>query len=144
MNSQREQTKSGHSRSIPMMVWREGNYSVCTAKPATPSTSFSTNKTKKARTDLKNEFGAACVIAGLDDCRFHDLRHTAAPGSPAPALTLERSWRFSAIDAFKHLRVIPTRLTRVCDVQWKHLRDCKRVPSQKVPTIAKRRQVPAA
>jgi integrase len=39
---------------------------------------FFNDKTKKPRTDLKNGFGTACVIAGLDDFRFHDLRHTAA------------------------------------------------------------------
>ncbi len=39
---------------------------------------FVNEKTEEPRTDLKNGFRTACVLAGLDDFRFNDLRHTAA------------------------------------------------------------------
>jgi integrase len=60
------------------MISREGNYSVCTRECGHTEYVFFNDKTKKPLTDLKNGFGTACVIAGLDDFRFQDLRHTAA------------------------------------------------------------------
>jgi integrase len=78
MNSQREKTKSGHSRSIPMnRISRRALLGLHCETGHTEYVFFN-EKTNKPRNDLKNGFRTACVLAGLDDFRFHDLRHTAA------------------------------------------------------------------
>ena len=78
MNSHREQTKSGHSRSIPMnRIARQQLLSLQTQSGDTEYV-FVNRKTGNPRTDVKSGFRSACRDAGLEDFRFHDLRHTAA------------------------------------------------------------------
>src|SRR5678815_4701144 len=144
MNSQREQTKSGHSRSIPMNAIARRELLGLHRETGHTEYVFFNDKTKKPRTDLKNGFGTACVIAGLDDFRFHDLRHTAATRL-ADAGTNTRE-----IMAILGHRCIQTsaRYTHATDeglrraVEALAQRQTRTVT--KVPTIAKRRQVPAA
>jgi integrase len=78
MNSQREKTKSGHNRSIPMNRIARGELLGLLRQTSHTEYVFFNEKTQKPRTDLKNGFRSACRLAGLDDFRFHDLRHTAA------------------------------------------------------------------
>ncbi len=78
MNSHREQTKSGHSRSIPMnRIARQQLLSLQTESGDTEYV-FVNKNTGRPRTDVKRGFRSACEKAGLEDFRFHDLRHTAA------------------------------------------------------------------
>lgn len=78
MNSHREQTKSGHSRSIPMnRIARQQLLSLQTESGDTEYV-FVNRRTAKPRTDLKRAFRSACQKAELEDFHFHDLRHTAA------------------------------------------------------------------
>lgn len=78
MNSHREQTKSGHSRSIPMnRIAREQLLSLYRETGDTEYV-FVNRMTGKPRADVKTGFRSACRDAGLEDFRFHDLRHTAA------------------------------------------------------------------
>jgi integrase len=105
---------------------------------------FFNDKTKKPRTDLKKGFGSACVIAGLDDFRFHDLRHTAATRL-ADAGTNTRE-----IMAILGYRCIQTsaRYTHATDEGLRRAMEAlaqrQTRTDTKVPTIAKQRQVPAA
>src|SRR6185369_8543900 len=115
------------------MVSREGNYSVCTAKPATPSTCFSTIRLRSHEPISRTGLALLVLLQVSRTSGFTICDTQPQPGSPTPAPTLERSWRFSGIDAFKHPRVTPTPPTRVCDVQWKRLRNGKRVPTQNSP-----------
>ena len=144
MNSQREQTKSGHSRSIPMNGIARRELLDLHRETGHTEYVFFNDKTKKPRTDLKNGFGTACVIAGLVDFRFHDLRHTAATRL-ADAGTNTRE-----IMAILGHRCIQTsaRYTHATD---EGLRRAMEALAQrqtrtvtKVPTVANRRQVPAA
>jgi integrase len=78
MNSHREQTKSGHSRSIPMnQIAREELLSLQRESGDTEYV-FVNRQTGEPRTDVKTGFRSACRDAGVNDFRFHDLRHTAA------------------------------------------------------------------
>jgi integrase len=78
MNSHREQTKSGHSRSIPMnRIAREQLHSLQMESGNTEYV-FVNRRTGEPLTDVKTGFRSACRDAGIDDFRFHDLRHTAA------------------------------------------------------------------
>ncbi len=78
MNSHREQTKSGHNRSIPMnQIARQQLLSLQTESGDTEYV-FVNRKTGQPKTDVKRGFRSACRDAGLEDFRFHDLRHTAA------------------------------------------------------------------
>src|SRR5258707_6668112 len=78
MNSHREQTKSGHSRSIPMnRIARQQLLSLQTESGDTEYV-FVNRRTGKPLTDVKRGFRSACKDAGLEDFHFHDLRHTAA------------------------------------------------------------------
>jgi integrase len=78
MNSHREQTKSGHSRSIPInQIAREELVSLHQQSDDTEYV-FVNRQTGEPRTDVKTGFRSACRDAGVNDFRFHDLRHTAA------------------------------------------------------------------
>ena len=144
MNSQREQTKSGHSRSIPMNGIARRELLGLHRETGQTEYVFFNDKTKKPRTDLKNGFGTACVIAGLDDFRFHDLRHTAATRL-ADAGTNTRE-----IMAILGHRCIQTsaRYTHATDEGLRRAMEAlvqrQTRTDTKVPTIAKERQVPAA
>src|SRR6185369_14290694 len=144
MNSQREQTKSGNSRSIPMNhIARRELLGLCLETGHTEYVFFN-DKTKKPRTDLKNGFGTACVIAGLDDFRFHDLRHTAA------TRLADAGTNIREIMAILGHRCIQTsaRYTHATDEGLRRAMEAlaqrQPRPDTKVPTIAKQRQVPAA
>src|SRR5690242_5663341 len=107
------------------MVTREGNYWVCTAKPATPSTSFSTIKLRSHEPISRTGLALLVLLLVLTTSGFMICDTQPRPGSPTPALTLERSWQFLAIDVFKHPRVTLMPLTRVYDAQWRRLRNGK-------------------
>src|ERR1051326_5730416 len=115
------------------MVSREGNYSICTGKPVTPNTSSSTTKLRSHEPILRTGLALRVLLQVSKTSGFMICDTQPRPGSPTLARTRERSWRFSGIDAFKHLRVTLTPLTRVYDAQWKRLRNGKRVPSQISP-----------
>jgi integrase len=144
MNSQREQTKSGHSRSIPINAIARRELLGLHRETGHTEHVFFNDKTKRPRTDLKNGFGTACVIAGLNDFRFHDLRHTAATRL-ADAGTNTRE-----IMAILGHRCIQTsaRYTHATDAGLRRAMEAlaqrQTRADTKVPTIAKRRQVPAA
>src|ERR1044072_646187 len=108
------------------MVSREGNYSVCTAKPVTRSTCFLTTRLRSHEPISKTGLALLVLLQVSMTFGFMICDTQPQPGSPTPALTLERSWRFSGIDVFKHLRVTLTPLTKACDAQWKRLRNGKR------------------
>ena len=78
MNSQREQTKSGRSRSIPMNRIARRELLGLHRQTGLTEYVFFNEKSQKPRTDLKSGFRTACRVAGLDDFHFHDLRHTTA------------------------------------------------------------------
>src|SRR6185369_8291806 len=115
------------------MLSREGNYWVCTAKPATPSTSFSTIKPRSHEPISRTGLALLVLLQVSTTFGFTTYDTPQQPGLQTPVLTLARSWRFSVIDVFKHLRVTLTPLTRVYDVRWRRLRNGKRGPSQKSP-----------
>jgi integrase len=144
MNSQREKTKSGHSRSIPMnRIARRELLDLHRASGNTEYVFFN-EKTKKPRTDLKNGFRTACRVAGLDDLRFHDLRHTAATRladagigtRDIMAILGHRSMQTSA----RYTHATDEGLRRAVEALAQ--RQTRTVT--KVPTIAKQRQLPAA
>src|ERR1051325_68936 len=95
------------------MLSRERNYSVCTAKPATPSTSFSTIKPRSHEPISRTGLALLVLLQVSTTSGFMICDTQPRPGSPTPELTLERSWRFSGIDVFKHPRVTLTPLTSV-------------------------------
>jgi len=78
MNSHREQTKSGHSRSIPMNQIAREQLLALRSESGDTEYVFVNRRTGKPRTDVKRGFRSACREAGLEDFHFHDLRHTAA------------------------------------------------------------------
>ena len=78
MNSHREQTKSGHSRSIPMNQISRRDLLSLQRESGDTEYVFVNRRTGKPRTDVKRGFRSACREAGLEDFHFHDLRHTAA------------------------------------------------------------------
>src|SRR6266849_1152555 len=78
MNSHREQTKSGHSRSIPMNQIAREQLLALRSESGDTEYVFVNRQTGEPRTDVKRGFRSACREAGLEDFHFHDLRHTAA------------------------------------------------------------------
>src|SRR4030095_5005732 len=70
MNSQREQTKSGHSRSIPMNQIARRELLGLHRETGHTEYVFFNDKTKKPRTDLKNGFGTSWFIPGFTHVRF--------------------------------------------------------------------------
>src|ERR1051326_6225325 len=112
---------------------QERNYSVCTVKPVTPSTSFTTRR-PRSHEPISRMVLALLVFLQVSRISIFTICDTQRRlGLRTPGPTHERSWRYSAIDAFKHPRVTLTPLTRVCDALWKRLRNGKRVPTQKSP-----------
>ena len=144
MNSQREKTKSGHSRSIPMNQIARRELLGLYRQTGHTEYVFFNDKTKNPRTDLKHGFGSACRLAGLEDFHFHDLRHTAATRL-ADAGTNTRE-----IMAILGHRCIQTsaRYTHATDEGLRRAMEAlaqrQTRTDTKVPTIAKQRQVPAA
>jgi integrase len=78
MNSHREQTKSGHSRSIPMNQIARQQLLALQSESGDTEYAFVNRQTGDPRTDVKTGFRSACREAGIKDFHFHDLRHTAA------------------------------------------------------------------
>jgi integrase len=78
MNSHREQTKSGNSRSIPMNRIVRSQLLELHRQTGDTEYVFVNRRTGRPLTEVKTGFRSACVEAGLEDFRFHDLRHTAA------------------------------------------------------------------
>src|SRR6266849_3069693 len=78
MNSHREQTKSGRSRSIPINQIAREQLLLLQVESADTEYVFVNRQTGEPRTDLKRGFRTACREANLEDFHFHDLRHTAA------------------------------------------------------------------
>lgn len=144
MNSRREQTKSGHSRSIPMNRVARRELLGLHRESGKTEYVFFNKTTKKPRTDVKTAFHSACVAAGLDDLRFHDLRHTAATRLADAGIGTR------AIMALLGHRCIQTsaRYTHATDEGLRRaveaLAQRQTRTDTKVPTIAKQRQVPTA
>ncbi len=144
MNSHREQTKSGHSRSIPMnRIAREQLLSLYRETGDTEY-AFVNRTTGKPRTDVKTGFRSACKDAGLEDFRFHDLRHTAATRLGDAGVATR------SIMAILGHRCIQTsaRYTHATDDGLRRavetLAQRKTPTDAKVPTVAEQRQLPAA
>lgn len=144
LNSQREKTKSGHSRSIPMNRIARGELLGLQRETGHTEYVFFNEKTQKARTDLKNGFRTACRLAGLDNFRFHDLRHTTATRLADAGIGTR------AIMAILGHRSIQTsaRYTHATDAGLRRAAEAlaqrQTRTVTKVPTIAKQRQEPAA
>jgi len=73
-----EQTKSGKTRTIPIndALFQELQYEK--ALSGNSEYVFPNPKTGLPYTDVKKSFKKACSDVGIDDLRFHDLRHTFA------------------------------------------------------------------
>src|SRR5688500_10209307 len=105
------------------MVSREGNYLVCTIKLVTLSTCFSTTRLRSHEPISRTGLALLVLLQVSTTSGFTICDTQPQPGLPTRELTLERSWRFSVIDAFKHLRVTLTPPTKGYDAQWKRLRN---------------------
>src|ERR1041384_7086796 len=103
------------------------------AKPVTPSTSSSTTRLRSHERISRTGLALLVLLQVSTTFGFTICDTQPRPGSPTRERTHERSWRFSAIDVFKHLRVTLTPPTRVYDAPWKRLRNGKRGPTQKSP-----------
>ena len=69
------ETKSGKSRRIPIS---DSLYNIFNTLPVTSEYVFINPETNKPYTDLKKSFRTVLKQAGIQDFRFHDLRHTFA------------------------------------------------------------------
>jgi len=78
MNSQREQTKTGHSRSVPMNQVVRAELQALYAESGDTEYVFVDQRTRQPRVEPKRGFRMACREAKLKDFHFHDLRHTTA------------------------------------------------------------------
>jgi|GEM_PF-3734550 len=117
MNSQREQTKTGHSRSIPMNQVVRAELQALYAESADTEYVFVDQRTRQPRVEPKRGFRMAYREAKLEDFHFHDLRHTTPRDLPTPVWVLAGSWQSWAIPAFRHRHVIPMRPMRAYDVR---------------------------
>jgi integrase len=144
MNSHREQTKSGHSRSIPMNQISRKELLSLQRKSGDTEYVFVNRRTGKPRTDVKRGFRSACRDAGLEDFRFHDLRHTAATRLGDAGVDTRR------IMAILGHRCIQTlaRYTHATDGGLRRaietLAQRQKQTDAKVPTVRKQRQLAAA
>jgi integrase len=73
-----EKTKSGRTRKIPMNSLVEKILRNLSLKKVNDEYVFWNRRTGKPVQDLKKAFKSACKKAGIDNLRFHDLRHTFA------------------------------------------------------------------
>src|SRR5205823_11909722 len=141
MNSHREQTKSGHSRSIPMSRLAKQQLLSLQTKSGDTEYVFVNRNTGRPRTDVKRGFRSACRDAGLEDFRFHDLRHTAATRLGDAGVDTRR------IMAILGHRCMQTsaRYTHTTDGGLRRaietLAQRQKKTDAKVPTVAKQRQL---
>jgi len=78
MNSRRERTKSGRSRSVPLTSIAREELLALHKESGWSEYVFVNSKTFKPLTDVKKAFTSALRKAGIEDFHFHDLRHTCA------------------------------------------------------------------
>lgn len=78
MNSRRERTKSGRSRSVPLTSIAREELLALHKESGWSEYVFVNSKTFKPLTDVKKAFTSALSKAGIEDFHFHDLRHTCA------------------------------------------------------------------
>jgi hypothetical protein len=78
MNSRRERTKSGRSRSVPLTSIAREELLELHKESGWSEYVFVNSKTFQPLTDVKKAFTSALRKAGIVDFHFHDLRHTCA------------------------------------------------------------------
>lgn len=73
-----KESKSGRERKIPINSILYGLLYALHSQNGHNEFVFVNPKTRKPFTDVKKSFDTACTDAGIEDLRFHDLRHTFA------------------------------------------------------------------
>ena len=71
------ESKSGRERVIPINSTLINMLSLLRAQNGRAEHVFTNPETKKPYADIKRSFSGACRRAGIDDMRFHDIRHYA-------------------------------------------------------------------
>jgi integrase len=117
MNSQREQTKTGRSRSVPMNQVVRAELQALYAKSGNTEYVFLDPRTGQPRIEPKRGFRMAGREAELKDFHFHD-RGTRQPRDlPTPGWVLAGSWQSWAILAFRRRHVTHMRPMRAYDAR---------------------------
>jgi integrase len=80
MNSRRERTKLGRSRSVPLTSIAREELLALHEQTGWSEYVFVNSKTFHPLTDVKKAFTSALRKAGIEDFHFHDLRHYSAFG----------------------------------------------------------------